>query len=79
MIDKLIVKRKVYSERWAQCLGCLTSETLPFRNGKLDAFIGEDGCRYYGKFKQVDGNVYHNCGDKWSLCELYPDFRESDG
>lgn len=80
MLNKLMVKR-VYSDRWAQCLGCLAGETLPFRDGKLDAFIGKDGCRYYGHFKQtLDGNVYHNCAkDVWFPCQLFPDFRESNG
>lgn len=78
MLNKLIVKR-TYMDRWAQCLGCLTGETLPFSHRKLDGRI-KDGVLYYGKFKQTpDENVWHNCGSKWSLCELYPDFRESDG
>jgi len=78
MLNKLIVRRTL-KEQWAQCLNCLAGETLPMRQGKLDGRI-EDGCRYYGHFKQTpDGNVYHCCGDKWSSCELFPDFRESDG
>jgi len=81
MLNKLIATKPVYREQWAQCLHCLYGETLPMRQRKLDTFVGRDGCRHYGHFKQtLDGQVYHNCGkDVWRLCELYSDFRESDG
>jgi len=75
MLDKLAVKRTL-KEQWAQCLSCRAVETLPMEKGLLDGRI-EDGCRYYGKFKQTPtGNVWHYCGNKWSPCELFPDFRE---
>lgn len=76
MLDKLIVKKRIYTEPYAQCLACHYGETLPMRRGKLDGHkIGDE--IFYGKFKQDSrGNVYHNCGqDVWRLCELFTDFR----
>jgi len=69
--EALVVKRSTLTEPYAQCLACHYGETIPMERGWLDIFVGQDGCRHYGKFKQTsDEKVWHNCGDKWSLCEL---------
>ena len=62
-------------ERWAYCINCGYGETLLFRRGKLEG-REQDGVIYYGKFKQINGQVYHHCHDRWSLCKLYSDFME---
>ena len=71
MLDKLAIRTY---EPYAQCLHCGATETIPLHNGLLDGRI-QGEIRYYGKWKQIGRKVYHNCGDRWSPCELYSGFR----
>lgn len=70
MLPKLLIKKRIYTEPYAQCQNCSYGESLPMRGGWLDGHK-ENGVIRYGHFKQLaNGLVYHNCGDVWHLCKL---------
>jgi len=67
----MLNKLRTQADQFVQCK-CLAAETLPLYLGNLDGHkIGDE--IFYGKFKQVNGNIYHNCGEGiWCLCQKIP-------